>query len=67
MEGSPADKAGIQQGDIITKVGDTPLDGEHSFINTLFHFAPGDTISLEVFRQGEKLKLQVTLGERPRP
>ena len=60
---SPASKAGLQEGDIITKVGDVTLDETHSYVNTLFTFKPGDQINLEVVRGNDTLQVQVTLGE----
>ena len=60
---SPASDAGLQKGDIITKVGDVTLDETHSYVNALFTFKPGDTINLTVMRDGEEVQLQITLGE----
>jgi 2-alkenal reductase len=62
-ENSPAGKAGLQEGDIITKVGDIALDETHSYINTLFTFKPGDEITLNVVRDGKDMQIQITLGE----
>ncbi|HEX2998174.1 MAG TPA: trypsin-like peptidase domain-containing protein [Anaerolineales bacterium] len=61
---SPASKAGLQEQDIITKIGDVVLDGTHSYINALFEFQPGNTVPLEIMRGSEKMQVQVTLGER---
>jgi serine protease Do len=61
--GSPASQAGLQEGDIITKVGDVTLDETHSYVNTLFTFKPGDQINLEVVRGNDNVQVQVTLGE----
>ena len=63
---SPANEAGLQQGDIITKIGDVALDETHSYVNTLFKFQPGDQITLEIVRGDEKIQVQVTLGEAQR-
>lgn len=60
---SPAEQGGIQRGDIITRVGDINLDGDHTYINALFSYSPGETITVEVMRGTEILELQVTLGE----
>jgi S1-C subfamily serine protease len=60
---SPASQAGLQQGDIITKIGDVALDETHSYVNTLFEFQPGDQVTLDVMRGNENLQVQVTLGE----
>ena len=61
--GSPADKAGLKENDIITKVGDITIDETHSYVNSLFKYKPGDTISLTVMRDGKETQLQITLGE----
>ncbi len=61
--GSPASQAGVQEGDIITKVGDVAIDETHSYLNTLFTYKPGDTVTLTVVRSGKTIDLKVTLGE----
>lgn len=58
---SPADKAGIKDGDIITKVGDMTV-GEHAGLSSLVgEYAPGDTIQLTVLRDGNTRTFRVTL------
>lgn len=66
VENSPASAAGLQQGDIIVKVGDVALDETHSYVNTLFTFQPGDQITLTILRNGKKMQVQITLGEAKR-
>lgn len=63
---SPASEAGLQRGDIIRSVGGVALDDSHSYLNTLYAYQPGDTVTLDVVRAGETLQLEVTLGEAPR-
>lgn len=63
-ENSPASQAGLQEGDIITRIGEVTIDETHSYINALFEFQPGDQVTLEVVRGNETLQVQVTLGER---
>jgi len=62
-DGSPASEAELQQGDIITDVGDITLDETNSYVNALFSYKPGDTINLTVMRDGKGVQLQITLGE----
>ncbi|HEY6057007.1 MAG TPA: PDZ domain-containing protein, partial [Candidatus Limnocylindrales bacterium] len=62
---SPADKAGLKEGDIITTIEGITIDAEHPLDAVLTQFAPGKTVSLEVLRNGQTITLQLTLGTRP--
>lgn len=64
-EGSPAASAGLQAGDILTKIGGIPLDDEHPFINTLWKYGVGEQVLVEVLRDGQTFEAPVILGERP--
>jgi serine protease Do len=59
--GSPADKAGIRQDDIITMIDAVSIDDQHPYMNVLFSHAPGDTITVSVARDTQTLKFKVTL------
>jgi 2-alkenal reductase len=63
VDNSPAQAAGLKQGDIITRIGDVAIDETHSYVNTLFTFKPGDEITLTVLRDGKESQFQITLGE----
>jgi S1-C subfamily serine protease len=63
VEGSPAAEAGLQVGDIVTAVDGDRVDFEHTLRDRLFAYEPGDTVTLDVLRDGETLQIQVTLGE----
>lgn len=63
ISNSPADKAGLKQGDIITRIGDVTLDSDHSYINALFSYSPGETITIEFIRGTKTMQTEVTLGE----
>jgi 2-alkenal reductase len=65
LPGTPAAKAGVKDGDIITAVGGVKLDSNTSLRGALMQHKPGDTIALEVLRDGKTLSLEVTLVARP--
>jgi len=62
---SPAAKAGIKTGDIITKIEGEAIDTSHRLENLLVKYAPGRTVSLELYRDGAYIVVKVTLGTRP--
>jgi S1-C subfamily serine protease len=63
--GSPAEAAGIEPGDIITAIDDTRIDVEHPLNAVLAQYGPGDTVTLEILRDGETISIDVTLAVRP--
>jgi 2-alkenal reductase len=52
-----AARAGLQQGDIITQIGDYAISEDQPYLNALFHYAPGDTVTLKVARGSSTLEL----------
>ena len=62
---TPAAQAGLQQNDIITAIGGTKLDSNASLRQLLLRYKPGDTVQLEVLRNGKTSTMNVTLGTRP--
>jgi serine protease Do len=60
---SPASNADLKEGDIITHVNTVKLDENHSYLNILYTYKPGDMVLLKVLRDGKNLEVQVTLGE----
>jgi len=65
VAGSPADKAGVKDGDIVTSIEGQAIDGDHPLDAVLTQFAPGRTVTLGINRAGKTLNLQITLGTRP--
>ena len=65
VAGSPAAQGGLQAGDIITAVNGTTLDAVHPLDMVTSQSAPGDSIKLDVLRQGQTVQLTVVLGTRP--
>ena len=64
VPGSAAADAGVRKGDIITSLGDARVERYGDLLGALRDYAPGDTVTLTVFRNGEEINLQVTLGEK---
>ena len=65
IAGGPAQKAGLKEGDVITKVDGTAIDEKTSLVSILSTHKVGDTVSLTVVRGSKTLTLQVTLAAAP--
>jgi serine protease Do len=63
--GSPAQKAGLKENDIITELDSQRIDANHDLNNLLLRYKPGDTVTLKVLRGGHTMTISVTLGTRP--
>ncbi len=59
--GSTADQAGVQPGDIITKIGNEALSDSNAFLNLLNHHKIGENVTIEVWRNGQMLTLNGVL------
>ncbi len=62
---SPAEAAGLKDGDIIIAIEGQSIDSEHPLDAVLTSFAPGQTVKLTVLRGASQLDISVTLGTRP--
>jgi serine protease Do len=60
---SPAEKAGIKAGDIITKVNGNPVKGPKELSQTIASFEPNEEITVTVNRDGAEQDIAVTLGD----
>ena len=63
--GSPAAKAGIESGDVITAVNGTPVKDARELARTIGMMAPNGTVKLDIVRKGQDKTLSLTLGEMP--
>jgi len=61
--GGPADQAGIKAGDVIIQLGDQKIGSLDDFDLALRKFAAGDQADVTVRRDGQEVKLKVTLGK----
>jgi S1-C subfamily serine protease len=65
VKDGPADKAGIREGDIITRVDNDTVDDTHSLTSVLSKHNVGDKVTLMVYRDGKNRTFDVTLGTAP--
>jgi serine protease Do len=63
--GSPAAKAGIEAGDVITSVNATEVKDSRDLARTISTMAPGSQVKLEVLHKGQSRPVTLTLGELP--
>ena len=64
-EGQPAAAAGLQEGDVITRVGDTDITDAASLTAAVRSQSPGDSVPVTFTRGGDEQTVDVTLGELP--
>ena len=63
-EGSPADKAGLKEGDIIVEFGGKEISDLYAYTYALREHKPGDEVVIVVLRDGERVSLTAILGSR---
>ena len=62
--GSPADKAGILIDDVVLAVDGEPIDGQAGLVAAIRDAVPGQTVKIEIFRDGKRLTFDATLIAR---
>ncbi len=65
IDDSPAQKAGLHRGDIITRLNGEEVESMPLFRTEIGHLNPEDRVELELLRDGKPKKIEVVLGERP--
>jgi S1-C subfamily serine protease len=58
----PAGRAGIEPGDVITRIADIDIQNEGDIAIAMIKNGPGETVEVEIYRDGEQQTLDVTLG-----
>ncbi|GHB25411.1 S1C family serine protease [Streptomyces chryseus] len=61
---SPAGRAGLKAGDVITKLDDRVIDSGPTLISEIWTHTPGDKVTLTYEREGKTSTAEVTLGQR---
>jgi S1-C subfamily serine protease len=62
--GSPAEKAGLKAGDIITGLGAKTVNNLYDMTEALRSHQPGDTVTIAVTRGDQAVRLSAVLGKR---
>lgn len=65
MEGSPAETAKLQSGDVVVKVNDQNVTDPSELQLNIASRSPGETVSLAIIRDGKDKNINVKLGEMP--
>ncbi len=65
LDDGPADKAGIEAGDIITKIDNQAIDESHSLSSLVNKHKVGDKVTITVLRDGKEKNIDLTLGAAP--
>jgi serine protease Do len=65
VPGSPADKAGIMENDILLEADGVKIDADHTLVSAIVKKKVGDTISLKIYHKGDTKTVTVTLAETP--
>jgi Do/DeqQ family serine protease len=63
--GGPGDKAGLKSGDVITAIDGKKVEGSDDLTMDVISHEPGNTVTLDVYRNGKPMTVKVTLGQRP--
>jgi len=62
---SPADEAGLREGDVITAVDGQAVDEDHPLDRRIRRYAPGDRVEITYWREDREHTVRVRLGEHP--
>jgi len=65
VPGSPAEKAGLKDHDVITRIDDISIDDKNSLSSALSKHKVGDIVNLTVVRDGKTIHLKASLGNAP--
>ncbi len=63
-EGSPASKAGLQEGDIIIEFGGKKIYNLNDYSYALSNYSPGEKVKIIYLREGNKYETEAILGKR---
>lgn len=64
LPGSPGDRAGLRENDIILELGGQRLDEDNSLARALRKFSPGERVEAKIYRDGGEQNITIEIGER---
>lgn len=67
VRGSPAELAGLTRGDIITRINNHWVGQDNRGLNLIAQLSPGDSVQLQIWRQGTISTVMAVAGTRPTP
>ena len=65
LRGGPAERAGLQPGDLVTAIDGEPVTAARESMNRIAEHAPGSTVSIRGLRNGLAFELEAVIGQRP--
>jgi serine protease DegQ len=65
LRDGPADRAGIEAGDILTRIDGKPLADANTALRQIAQLAPGRRVTATIVRQGREKRLDIVIGRRP--
>ena len=67
LKGGPADKVGIQPGDVLKTINNKPVNNITQLLKQISEVPPGDKIKATINRKGKNLDIEIQVGKRPGP
>jgi len=65
VPGTPADDAGLEQWDVIVRIGDADIASSADAVAAILETLPEDEVEIEIVRGEAQLTIEATIGERP--
>jgi Do/DeqQ family serine protease len=66
LQGGPASRGGLKPGDVVTRIGDSPVLNPTQLLSAVAALKPKSTATITVQRGGQTLNLPITVGQRPK-
>jgi serine protease DegQ len=67
LQNSPADLAGLKAGDVLLAINDKEVNDSSSMLNLIAALKPNEKAVLKIARAEKEMKINVTVGKRPKP